>query len=75
MVLFSAPPVFGQLLSCVRLYDPMNHSTPGFSVLHHLPEFAQTLVHQVGDAIQLSPPLSSPSLPALNLSQYPGLFQ
>ena len=53
----------------------MNLSTPGLPVLHHLPEFAQTHVHRVGDAIQPSHPLSSPSPPALNLSQHQGLFQ
>ena len=53
----------------------MDCSTPGFSVLHHLPEFAQTHVHQVGDAIQPSHPLSSPFPPAFNLSQHQGLFQ
>ena len=52
----------------------MDCSTLGFPVLHHLPEFAQTHVHWVGDAIQPSQPLSSPS-PAFNLSQYQGLFQ
>ena len=53
----------------------MDCSTPGFSVLHHLPELAQTHVHPVDDAIQSSHPLSSPSLPALDLSQHQGLFQ
>ena len=53
----------------------MDCSTPGFPVLHHLPEFAQTHVHRVGDAIQLSHTLLSPSLPAFNLSQHQGLFQ
>ena len=48
---------------------------PGFSVHHQLPEFAQTHVHQVSDAIQPSHPLSSPSPPAFNLSQHQGLFQ
>ena len=52
----------------------MNCSIPGFHVLHHLPEFAQTHVHQVHDAIQQSHPLLSPS-PAFNLSQNQGLFQ
>ena len=51
----------------------MNHSTPGLPVHHQLPEFAQTHVHWVSDAIQPSHPLSSPSLPALNLSQHQGL--
>ena len=53
----------------------MDCSTPGFPVLHHLPKFAQTHVHWVGDAIQPSQPLLSPSPPALNLSQHQGLFQ
>ena len=60
--------------SCLTLFDPMDCSTIGFPVLHHLPEFAQTHVHQVGDAIQPSHPPSSPS-PADNLSQHQGLFQ
>ena len=64
-----------QLLSRVRLCDPMNRSTPGLPVHHQLPEFTQTHVHWVGDAIQLSHPLSSPSPPALNLSQNQGLFK
>ena len=53
----------------------MNCNTPGFHVLHYLPEFAQTHIHWVSDAIQPSHPLSSPSCPALNLSQYQGLYQ
>ena len=61
--------------SCPTLWDPINCSTPGFPVLHHLLELAQTHVHWVGDAIQSSHPLSSPSPPALNLSQHQGLFQ
>ena len=61
--------------SCLTLCNPMNHSTPGLPVHHQFPEFTQTHVHWVGDAIQLSHPLSSPSLPALNLSQHQGLFQ
>ena len=56
--------------SCLTLCDPMDCSTPGFPVLHHLSEFAQTYVHWVDDAIQPSHPLSSPSPPALNLSQH-----
>ena len=59
-----------QLLSRVRLCDPMDGSTPGFPVHHQLPELAQTHVHRVSDAIQTSGPLSSPSPPALNLSQH-----
>ena len=61
--------------SCPTLCDPMNHSTPGLPVHHQLPEFTQTHVHRVGEAIQPSHPLSSPSPPALNLFQYKGLFQ
>ena len=53
----------------------MNRSTPGLPVHHKLLEFTQTHVHRVGDAIQPSHPLSSPSPPALNLSQHQGLFQ
>ena len=53
----------------------MNCSTPGFSVLHHLLELAQTHVHRVSDAIQPSHPLSPSSPPALNLLQHQGLFQ
>ena len=53
----------------------MDCSTPGFLVHHQLPELAQTHVHWVGDAIQPSHPLSSPSPPALNLFQLQGLFQ
>ena len=56
------------------LCDPMDCSTPGFPVYHQLPELAQTHVHRVGDAIQSSSPLSSPSPPAFNLSQHQGLF-
>ena len=52
--------------SCPTLCDPMNRSTPGLPVHHHLPEFTQTYVHQVGDAIQPSHPLSSPSPHAPN---------
>ena len=55
--------------------NPMDCSTPGFPVLHHLLEFTQTHVHWVGDAIQPSHPLSSPSPPAFSLSQHQGLFQ
>ena len=57
------------------LCDPMDCSTPGFPVHHELPELTQTQVHQVGDAIQPSHPLSSPSPPTFNLSQHQGLFQ
>ena len=61
--------------SCPTLCDPMDCSTPGLPVHHQLPEFAQTHVHWVGDAIQPSHPLSSPSPPAFSLSQHQGLFQ
>ena len=61
--------------SCPTLCDPMNCSTPGLPVHHQLPDFTQTHVHRVGDAIQPSHPLLSPSPPALNLSQQQGLFQ
>ena len=64
-----------QSLSCIWLCDPMNCSTPGLPVHHQLPEFTQTHVHQVSDAIQPSRPLSSPSPLAPNPSQYQGLFQ
>ena len=57
---------------CPCLCNPMDCSTPGFPVLHHLPEFAQIHVHRVGDAIQPFHPLSSTSPPALNLSQHQG---
>ena len=60
--------------SCPTLCDPMDHSTPGLSVYYQLPEFTQTHVHRVSDAIQPSHPLSSPSPPAQNPSQYQSLF-
>ena len=56
--------------SCPTLCDPMNHSTPGLPVHHQLPEFTQTHVHRVSDAIQPSHPLSSPSPPAPYPSQH-----
>ena len=67
--------------SCLTLWDPMNRSTPGLPVLvwvghvSTLPESTQTHVHRVGDAIQPSHPLSSPSPPAPSPSQHQGLFQ
>ena len=61
--------------SCPTLCDPMNRSTPGLPVHYHHPEFTQTHVHRVHDAIQPSHPGSSPSLPAPNLSQHQSLFQ
>ena len=61
--------------SCPILCDPMNRSTPGLPVHHQLPEFTQTHVHRVSDAIQPSHPLSSPSPPVPHPSQHQGLFQ
>ena len=61
--------------SCPTLCDPMNCTMPGLPVHHTLPEFIQTHVHWVCDAIQPSHPLLTPSPPALNLSQHQGLFQ
>ena len=60
--------------SCPTLCDPMNCSTPGLPVHHQLPEFTQTHVHRVSDAIQPSHPLSNPSPPAPNPSQHQSLF-
>ena len=61
--------------SCPTLCDRMNHSSSGLPVHHQILESTQTHVHWVGDAIQPSHPLSSPSPPALNLSQHQGLFK
>ena len=61
--------------SCPALCYPMDCSMPGLPVYHQFPEFTQTHVHWVGDAIQPSHPLSSPSSPPFNLSQHQGLFQ
>ena len=61
--------------SCPTLCDPMNRSTSGLPVHYQLLEFTQTHVHQVGDTIQPSHPLSSPSPPAPNTSQHQSLFQ
>ena len=60
--------------SCLTLCDPMSRSTPGLPVHHHLPEFTQTHVNRVSDAIQPSHLLSSPSPPAPNPSQHQSLF-
>ena len=60
---------------CLTLCDPMNCSTPGLPVHHQLPEFTQTHVRRVRDAIQPSHPLPSPSPPAPNPSQHLSLFQ
>ena len=61
--------------SCPTLCDPMNRSTPGLPVHHHLPEFSQIHVDRISDAVQPSHPLSSPSPPAPNPSQHQSLFQ
>ena len=61
--------------SRLTLCNPMDCSTPGLPVYHQLPEFTQTHIHWVGDVIQPSHPLSSPSPPAPNRSQPQGLFQ
>ena len=61
--------------SCPTLCDPMNCSTPGFPVHHQLLEFAQTHVHRLGNDIQPSHPLSSPSPTTFNLSQHQGIFR
>ena len=60
---------------CLILYDPMDCNMPGFPVHAQLPEMAQIHVHRVGDDIQPSHPLLSPSLPAFSLSQNQWLFQ
>ena len=59
---------------CSTLCDPMDYSTPGFTVQNQLLELAQTHIHRVGDATQPSHSLSSPFPPAFNLSQHQGLF-
>ena len=61
--------------SCLTPCKPMNSSTPGLLVHHQLLEFTQTHVRRIGDAIQPSHPLSSPSPPAPNPSQHQSLFQ
>ena len=61
--------------SCLTFCDPIDYSMPGSPVLHYLPQFTQSRVHWVGDAIQLSRPRSSPSPPALGLPQCQGIFQ
>ena len=67
---------FSSVAQSLQLFaTPWTTSTPGLHVHHQLPELAQTHIHWVSDAIQLSHPLSSPSPPAFNLSQHQGLFQ
>ena len=61
--------------SCLTLCDPVDCSMPGFPLHHHFPEFVQTHIHWVGDAIQPSHPLLPSSPPALNLSQHQSLLQ
>ena len=75
MILFQSVQFNSVAQSCPTLCNPMNRSRPGLPVHHQLPEFTQTHVHRVGDAIQLSHPLSSPSSPAPNLSQHQSLFK
>ena len=60
---------------CLTLYNPMDCSTPGFPVLHHLLVLDQTHVHWVSEAMQTSHSLSSPSPTTFNLAQHKGLFQ
>ena len=74
-LVFSASYTSFWSFSHVWLCDPMDCSRPCFPVHHQLPELAQTHVHRVGDAIQPSHPLSSPSPPTFNLSQHQGLYQ
>ena len=66
---------FSRSVVCPTLCNPMNCSTPGFPVHHRLPEFTQTHVHRVGDAIQPSHPLLSSSPPAPSPSQHQDFFQ
>ncbi|CAN0224516.1 unnamed protein product [Rangifer tarandus platyrhynchus] len=70
----SLPSVVQSLSRAQLFVTPMDYSTRDFPVLHHLLELAQTHVHRVCDAIQPSCLLSSPSPPAINLSQHQGLF-
>ena len=72
---FSSVQFISVAQSCPTLCDPMNRSMPGLPVHHQLPEFTQTHVHRVSDAIQPSHPPSSPSPPAPNPSQHQSLFQ
>ena len=70
----TAKTIVVQSLSRVQFFETMDCSTPAFTVLHHLPELAQTNVQEVSDTIQPSHPLSSLSPPAFNLSHHQGLF-
>ena len=73
--MFSQFPSLTVVLVHLLICNPVDCSTPGLPVHHQLPQFTQTPVHQVGDAIQPPHPLSSPSPPALSLSQHQGLFK
>ena len=75
ILLFSSVQFSSVAQFCPTLYDHMNCSTLGLPVHHHLPQFIQTYVHQVGDVILPSHPLLSPSPPAPNPSQHQSLFQ
>ena len=75
MLDFSSVQLCSVAQSCPTLCNPMNCSMPSLPVHHQLPEFTQTHVHRVGDAIQPSYPLSSPSPPVPNPSQHQSLFQ
>ena len=76
MVLVSGSVQFSSVAqSYLNLCDPMNRRLPGLPVHHQLPEFIQTHVHRVGDAIQPTHPLWSPFPPASNPSQHHSLFQ
>ena len=74
-IFFSSVQFSSVAQSCLTLCDPMSRSTPGLPVHHQLPEFTQTCVHRISDAIQPSRPRSSPSPPAPNPSQHQSLFQ
>ena len=74
-ILFTSAQFISVVQSCPTLCNPINHSTPGLPVHHHLPEFIQTHVHRVSDAIQPSHPRLSLSPPAPNPSQHQSLFQ
>ena len=74
MIQFSSVQFISVAQLCPTLCDPMNRSTPHLPVHHHLPEFTQTHVHRISDAIQPSHPLLSPSPPAPNPSQHHSLF-
>ena len=75
MIKYSSVQFSSATESCLTLWDPMECRTPGLPVHHLFPELAQTHVHRVGDVIQPSHPLSSPSPSAFCLSQYQGLFK